>query len=66
MGDAALRALQDVATAMGCDSRGGPSKMIARLLEENMDYIVDAVASRMRHLHEHPQTPSVLAAVRQT
>lgn len=40
--------------------------MIARLLEENMDYIVDAVASRMRHLHEHPQTPSVLAAVRQT
>lgn len=62
--DAALYALRDVAVAIGCKCTYDSEDLIVQLLRENMDYVVDAVASRMRHLHEHPQTPSVLAAVR--
>jgi hypothetical protein len=62
--DAALRALHDVAVTMVTKGEMvGGTTAITILLRDNMDYIVDAIASRMRNLHEHPQTPGVLAVI---
>ncbi|KAI9590974.1 armadillo-type protein [Syncephalis fuscata] len=53
---AASNALRTIAIATGCTS-------VYHLLLGNVDYMMNAVSLRLRHLPTYPQTPAMLSAV---